>query len=421
MYNIKKLPYVLTILIIVSALLISCSSSEGTGPSNKIDFIMHFQDNYIMGNGWVLLEIDRTYYLGIVDGDGTLIFEDIDETRGNIYIIKNYYWNDEQKIYITYNEDVSLGEWYLIGDNYIGDTTSEFLVNLEYPEDEYSECLVSCSKYSYLDNYIPAGNSESYQENVYYLDQNNNISFFNAINDESNGYCSWAFELPFTPGVVNNFNFELDTPMSIKSISSSINLGSIYLNAYRNNMFDYITIDRSSWGTFYQSNFDLFYAANYPYEKIELVLNHSIGIPQYSTYSNIYNSIDDIPNQITFPTSNITATYNDENNSFENIVVTGVADQIAATWGYGGGDDLYVGLIFYTRTDKNSIQFPSLPEEVLTLVGINEELFGPKSIKLEDYDTCDNKDDIINMVFKQGIPYKNFYNSKYEKTKIIVE
>jgi len=380
------------------------------------DFVMHFQNNYIRGTGWVVLETGGEYFIEPVLGDQTIVFEDIIGERGNVYIIRNYYWGSYHDIIINYDPDVKLGEWFLKGENYIGDTNSEYKVTLNYPEEDYSKYMISSSRYSFTWGYSPGGNSIIKQRNVRYLDSNNNISFFNAVYNEDitkeiYAYCDWGSDLPFTQGIVNEYTFDLDKPMSYKSISTNRIIDQSFLSAYRNSMKDYIIFDANWFWDSPSDNFNMFYSNDFPFEKLELSLsNYSDSC--YFGYAQNIEDINSIPSSVSIPTSEIMSNYNADNLSFENIMINGDADQIAANWNYEDGN-LYVGFTYYSPYDVNEISFPGLPSEIADTLGIDVSLFQPYSIGMSDYDTCENMDDIINIVFKQQLPYKNYYNTRY--------
>ena len=393
------------------------TEGEGVTPSIPVnDFIMHFQDNYIRGTGWVLLEIDGEYLIEPVYGDQTIIFEDIVVERGNVYIIRDYYWYDEQQIIINYDPNVKLGEWFLKGDKYIGDTNSEYEVTLNYPEEDYSKYMISNSRYSFTWSYSPGGASITKQRSVRNLDSNNNISFFNAVYNEDiskeiYAYCDWGLDLPFTQGTVNEYTFDLDKPMSYKSITTNRIIDRSYLSAYRNSMKDYIMFDANWFWDSPSDNFNMFYSNGFPFEKLELSFSNNSD-SCYFGYAQNLEDINSIPSSVSIPTSEITSNYNANNLTFENIMINGDADQINANWNYEE-DNLYVGFTYYSPSDVNEISFPGFPSEIADTLGIDVSLFQPHSIGMSDYDTCENMDDIINIVFKQQLPYKNYYNTRY--------
>ncbi len=158
------------------------------------------------------------------------------------------------------------------------------------------------------------------------------------------------------------------------------------------------------------TEFMAFYTMDFPYEKLNFsVSGYNDSNTEYYSYSMMG---DDIPSNVSIPDYTLSANFDYTNNKFEDISVDEQADQIAAYWTY---DDrtLYVSLTVYTDTDQEVIEIPDIPEVILNDLGIYLDQLTLNNIGITDYDTADDFDDIINMVFQQQSPFISLYNEGY--------
>ena len=116
------------------------------------------------------------------------------------------------------------------------------------------------------------------------------------------------------------------------------------------------------------------------------------------------------------PEGSISADLNIEQNKFENIAIDGEADQVCATWGYYSAE-ISIIINIYSETSVEEISFPDIPSDIIEDLEIDLSLLSPSGIGIQDYDTADNSDDIINMQFRQEILFNTLYNTVYKYDK----
>lgn len=389
------------------------NNGEGVTPIIQCyDFKMHFTKNYIRNNGWAILQLDDEVLFNEVNGDEIISFDNIISSRGTVIYIQNYYNNyGNHYIDIVADIDVPLGEWYLKGYNYSCEPLGEYEVTMNFPYGSYTKCMTAPSWYSWTHG-GSTSSTITLDHQQYYLEEDGTISFFNAVYNEDTGiaYCDWEFDLSFNQGEVNYYDFDLGHEMLSKMIFSNKDLDWSSIVAYRNNYMSRNSFHHNFSSDDIGTEFMAFYTMDFPYEKLNFsVSGYNDSNTEYYSYSMMG---DDIPSNVSIPDYTLSANFDYTNNKFEDISVDEQADQIAAYWTY---DDrtLYVSLTVYTDTDQEVIEIPDIPEVILNDLGIYLDQLTLNNIGITDYDTADDFDDIINMVFQQQSPFISLYNEGY--------
>ncbi|MCK4654053.1 MAG: hypothetical protein KAU01_06385 [Candidatus Cloacimonetes bacterium] len=403
----KKLLFIISIIFIV--MLNGCSeNSDGSNiPKN---FTMNFLRNYIKGTGYAILQLDNSVAYQEINGDETIVFEDVNSSRGTVILIQDYYlfYNDQHRINIIVNIDVPLGEWYLKGYNHIDEPLGEIDITLNFPgnPEDYEGRLISYSNYYYYSSNA----TSNYQGNVYYLDNDENISFFTSVYNSNTGiaYCDWVISENFVQNEINYFNFELDKPMLAKTVFVNRLIDRITIYAYKNDMLDWNTISINNFWNYPVIEFTAFYRDDFPHDKYRVNVAYYGDTEYYS-----FNYFDyEITSDIDIPMSSISADFDNVSNQFKNIEVSGNADQILAQWSQQDSIK-YMYLTVYGQANIEEIALPEIPTEILDQLDIDLSLFTMNSIGINDYDTANNSDDVINITFLQQAPFTSLHNQSY--------
>ncbi|MDP8201491.1 MAG: hypothetical protein P9M11_05060 [Candidatus Tenebribacter burtonii] len=408
----KKISFTISIVLIV--LLTGCTQNSDNTAKN---FTMNFLRNYIRGTGYAILQLDDSVTYQEINGDETIVFENINTSRGTVIVIQDYfrYWNGEHRIDINVNIDVPLREWYLKGYNYPDGSVGEIDVTLDFtgnPED-YEGMLISPSNYGIIfANFIIS----DFQGDIYHLDEDEDISFFSSIYnpDTDIAFCDWIIGESFVQNEVNEFYLELDKPMLAKTISVNRPITSSKIHAFRNGMLDSNLMHFNSFYDNPVTEFTGFYNDDFPHNMFSIYVNNYNGTEFYR-FDNIS---DEIPSILDIPMSSISAVFDVDNNKFTEILVDGSVDQISASWTQSDSEK-FVSLNVYSITNVEEILLPEIPSEILEQLDIDLSLFTLNDISIVDYDTANNSDDIINLEFQQQTPLISLYNQKYNYTRFI--
>ncbi len=115
----------------------------------------------------------------------------------------------------------------------------------------------------------------------------------------------------------------------------------------------------------------------------------------------------------------IDANYNEANNSFENITITGTADFIKCSWTNSNTTSDSV-TIWNINTSKNvtSVKRIELPSEVSSQIpNYDVNTLTANGITVVDYNTTTSFDDFVNVFLKNNEGKTNLYSDYYYYSK----
>jgi hypothetical protein len=401
------------ILVFIFLTFFSCEKSP-TNSDSKNSFSMQFTNNYIRGNGWAILhnsdgtQIEKAEQ---IFGDGIVNFGDIGRDRVTCTFIDIYEEMGSNVVYITSDYNAPGGSWVLKGYDFYfrGDVT----IQTTFTPGSYDRWVVSVPASSSYGSGTPPWNLS---KSIVQLDEGDSFSGFAAVyeSNANNGVCGWILNQTYIEGEANSYTINLNTPMEYKTITTSLPVNYVRINSYRGN--NYLNFAQYHWSDYSnpQTIHNVYYTSAFPAVKfgIRVAYNES----NFGT-TTLINSTT-IPNVITIPNYSLSADYNDVLDQYENIFMSGTADQIGAYWYYydSNSDTRFYWRIF-VPANTTSITLPFLSQNIISDTGIDIAQLQANYIRMIDYDVASNMDDIINMVFKNNSVFTSLYNTSYSYTK----
>ncbi len=402
----KILSFVCIIIIIIG-----CSKDDSPTSPNTTSFKLNFVNGYNSGQGWVILHSsDGTTSTTTKQffGNATVDFGEITEERVTFTFIFTREYSSWKDYLITSYILAPTGEWTFDGRDF-GDKGS-IEVNMTFPNGEYDQCFLGTSDVSSRRSLSSATSSYSFNFPVFNLNFNNTINLYGSVYNYDNdiGYCGWKLDEQFNIGGNNQHDLNLTTTLSPTNLTSNKLIDYVSVYALIGNNLDRLRL-------FYEifsnkvSTAEIFFPETFPANKFITYCGYADGQISYS-----YRKIDTkLTENISIPSGIISASFNANTNSYENISYSGNVDEISAGWSYFDfNNEQYFSWIVYASKNETKLQRPILPNDVVSQISnfniANMERLG---IGITDFNTSTSMDDIIKMIYKSG---ENFYNTHTE-------
>lgn len=239
---------------------------------------------------------------------------------------------------------------------------------------------------------MPIGNGFAYYGCTSNLDSNKALS-------------GWALD---QPAAKDTIRMTLGTPMKKIQITTDKVLTNAYLYGYTTSQMFSIMLNASKP-----------YPANSTTVPI-YVPQDGLTMERYQFYMTSTDSLNsryyyvfDTPEShtYTFPSTNISYSYNYNRAQFENILVTGEADDLIAGWRYiNTAKSTYYYHLVYAANNSTSIKQPEIPASILSELELNQSSFAPYYIMMRNYDTFQDRNSMYKAIFQSTKLFVSQYN-----------
>ncbi|MCK4663317.1 MAG: hypothetical protein KAT68_10655 [Bacteroidales bacterium] len=404
-------------MLIVYLIFVTGCKKDNNGMAYYEDFFeMNFTDNDD-GRSWAILHtLDGKSIIDAkrITGNTSVDFGKINNGRVTVTYINVYGDNYGSFILIQSLYNVPAGEWNIKGSNLNLESLGKLDLTIKFPENEYDEYMICLPNLCASGNFSESNSEKHFYTSVYWLDDNQKLTCFASVYKENSdkAFCNWLTNETFTEGDTNYYSLELNKQMQTKSVISSRSLNNIDLDAYVGSK------SFMQYNSYYydeeQTDHFLCYSFGSPVEKLQL----RGGCYNNNEYYSMTYIDNDIPSIFNISEASVDADYNNEEKKFENISVTGTADEIFSTWHYYSSSQIAHWFIS-ANADADSITMPTLPDSILSDIGLDISVLNSPTIGITNYDSAKNLDDLIKMFFKTDANLYDLYKTLYYYEKSI--
>ncbi len=409
----------LVLLSFFAIIFLTACGDETTNPiSEDKSLKLRFTDDYSTEQGWAILySEDGNTVIKTVSftGDSEVDFGDIEAERVTLTIVHTSLSGPRKAYYIDTYVSVTKGLWSFKGAG--SSNIGSVVVNYNFPYNQYDHRIIGVETggYGYSGDF-EGSQFQSSEIQVKRLIEPGKISLYSTVyNLESGfGYYIWNPNLTFTNGILNQYSFNLVKPLT-------------QYNLQINKPINYLSVGGSISNE--EQNVWLFFnRANTGTVSNKILLPDSLAMLNYkSSFSFLSNDVsygyykisNNRPDIITLPDIYIDANYNEANNSFENITITGTADFIKCSWTNSNTTSDSV-TIWNINTSKNvtSVKRIELPSEVSSQIpNYDVNTLTANGITVVDYNTTTSFDDFVNVFLKNNEGKTNLYSDYYYYSK----
>lgn len=407
--------FILPVLIII--IISSCKKDDSRDfipPTNNGTLSIEFPEKLFYDYGWVVL----------YDISGTTIKE-----FKKFEVGETVYFSDTSSIVtfsmiLVYNEDnyrqigiasyfeAPAGSWIIRAGSW--DEVGQVDITVQYPEDEYDMGIISTTSWNWSAPRSDISPNElNMSGSVFTLQENQKISIYGTVYKDTIGFCNWAMDQDFQLGQMNYFNMELNQPMIKKYIHFNKPLSILRLNGFYDGRQSLLSLYEYE-SEAYQGNSNigmLLIPDGMPISEIRVrAFSNTIE------YSKDYDGFDDIPDNISFPESSISANYDEINDAITDIQISGSGDIILANWGYVDNQNnsfSSISWIVYADNSYSILYKPDLPQQISSELGDIMDKLNVKSVSLFDYNTTNNFSDYIYRTHIDNIPQNDMYSQYF--------
>jgi len=134
---------------------------------------------------------------------------------------------------------------------------------MTYPYDYYYQFFLTTTDTWYYSGDVPY-DLVNFQNNVYYLKDNNKYSIYGSVIQDYGGYCNWMLDQNFQLNQTNYYNLDLNQSLDMVNFSTSRPIEYLYLYGYWNQRkSDLLLYRKSTYGNG-ETNHDVYYPLSMP-------------------------------------------------------------------------------------------------------------------------------------------------------------
>ena len=225
----------------------------------------------------------------------------------------------------------------------------------------------------------------------------------------------WLVDQPFERGQVNSYDVNVEQLIPMSTINSSRPVDHIWMNAYRSATCAEYSL---TWPEGYNlpgwTAFD-FPTPAFPAERLRMTIYGSEGNNGYHCeWSGPHVSTSPV-----VPTGITTADYDGAVPLINNIVASGQADAVTATYMFNYVSYYSSSWIIHAPPGTRSIAMPTLPDSILTVVQFDNRSLWSVVCSSKEYDTINGYEGYINLICRSGTETSCRYDMLYESRRLL--